>query len=200
MNFNFKWNDFHFLVLLFLFFSLITSNHFLIFNEETVVAICFISFIAFSFQFFGQSVQESLDERNIAIKTELNQALVLEQKYCQEIMYEHKAPIKKMGAFILMAKHILSAKLQWYRHFRQQSLTTFFEQSLKKLVDTKLNFRVRQMNLSKKVFEEKWLHLMASEFEASVLSEFQTTNNEKFQEVLFAQSIAAVQKELSYKK
>jgi hypothetical protein len=43
------------------------------------------------------------------------------------------------------------------------------------------------------MFEEKWLDLMASEFEESVLSEFQTANSEQFQEVLFSQSINAVQ-------
>jgi len=57
--------------------------------------------------------------------------------------------------------------------------------------------RLNQLTLSKKIFEEKWLDLMAAEFEASVLSEFQTANSDQFQEVLFKQSITAVQKELS---
>ena len=197
---NFKFNDFHFLLLVFLFFSLITSNHFLILNEETIVAICFISFILFSFRFFGQSIQDSLDERNTAIKEEFRQALMLEQKYCQQVMYEHEQPIKKTGTFILIAKTLLGTKLLWYRHFRQQYLSTFFQQTLRSLVDTKLNYRVNQFTLSKKVFQEKWLDLMAGEFEASVLSEFQTANNDNFQEVLFNQSISAVQKELSFKQ
>jgi hypothetical protein len=207
---NFKFNvtpqplvgDFRFLLLVFLFFSLITSNHFLILNEETIVAICFISFIFFSFRFFGQSIQDSLDERNTAIKTEFCQALHLEQKYCQQIMYEHEQPIKKTGTFILIAKTLLATKLLWYRHFRQQYLSTFFEQTLRSLIDNKLNNRVNQIYLSKKIFQEKWLDLMAAEFEASVLSEFQTTNNnnEQFQEILFNQSISAVQKELIFKK
>lgn len=194
---NFKLNDFHFPILVFLFFSLITSNHFLILNEETVVAICFVSFILFSFQYFGQSIQESLDERHNAIKAEFRQALLLEQKYCQQVMYEHEQPIKKTGAYIMIAKALLATRLLWYRHFRQQSISTFFEQTLRTLIETKLSNRVNQLTLSKKIFEEKWLDLMAAEFEASVLSEFQTTNSDQFQEVLFKQSITAVQKELS---
>lgn len=196
---NLKLNDFHFFILVFLFFSLITSNHFLILNEETVVAFCFISFITFSFQYFGTSIQESLDERHNAIKAEFLQALLLEQKYCTHVMYEHEQPINKTGAFVLITKTLLSCKLLWYRHFRQQYLSCFFEQTLRSLVDTKLKTKVNELALSKKIFQEKWLDLMAGEFEASVLSEFQTANSEQFQEVLFSQSIAAVQKELSFR-
>lgn len=197
---NFKFNDFRLFIFIFLFFSLITSNHFLILNEETVVAVCFISFILFSFQYFGNSIQESLDERHIAIQTEFRQALLLEQKYCQQVMFEYEQPIKKTGAFIVVAKTILASKLLWYRHFRQQYLGTFFEQTIRNLIDGKLKNRLEQLSFSKKMFEEKWLDLMASEFEASVLSEFQTTNSDKFQEILFNQSITAVQKELAFKK
>ena len=197
---NFKFNDFRLFIFIFLFFSLITSNHFLILNEETVVAVCFISFILFSFQYFGNSIQESLDERHIAIQTEFRQALLLEQKYCQQVMFEYEQPIKKTGAFIVMAKTILASKLLWYRHFRQQYLGTFFEQTIRNLIDGKLKNRLEQLSFSKKMFEEKWLDLMASEFEASVLSEFQTANSDQFQEILFNQSITAVQKELAFKK
>ena len=197
---NFKLNDFHFIILVFLFFSLITSNHFLILNEETVVAVCFISFILFSFQYFGQSIQDSLDERHNGIKSEFHQALLLEQKYCHQVMYEHEQPIKKTGAFILIAKTLLASKILWYRHFRQQYLSSFFEQTLRSLVETKLHGRINQIALSKKIFQERWLDLMATEFETSVLSEFQTANSEQFQEVLLNQSITAVQKELSLKK
>jgi len=197
---NFKFNDFRLFIFIFLFFSLITSNHFLILNEETVVAVCFISFILFSFQYFGNSIQESLDERHIAIQTEFRQALLLEQKYCQQVMFEYEQPIKKTGAFIVVAKTILASKLLWYRHFRQQYLGTFFEQTIRNLIDGKLKNRLEQLSFSKKMFEEKWLDLMASEFEASVLSEFQTANSDQFQEILFNQSITAVQKELAFKK
>jgi len=197
---NFKFNDFRLFIFIFLFFSLITSNHFLILNEETVVAVCFISFILFSFQYFGNSIQESLDERHIAIQTEFRQALLLEQKYCQQVMFEYEQPIKKTGAFIVVAKTILASKLLWYRHFRQQYLGTFFEQTIRNLIDNKLKNRLEQLSFSKKMFEEKWLDLMASEFEASVLSEFQTANSDQFQEILFNQSIIAVQKELAFKK
>lgn len=197
---NFQFNDFRLFIFIFLFFSLITSNHFLILNEETVVAVCFISFILFSFQYFGNSIQESLDERHIAIQTEFRQALLLEQKYCQQVMFEYEQPIKKTGAFIVVAKTILASKLLWYRHFRQQYLGTFFEQTIRNLIDGKLKNRLEQLSFSKKMFEEKWLDLMASEFEASVLSEFQTANSDQFQEILFNQSITAVQKELAFKK
>lgn len=198
MKFNF--NDFRLFIFIFLFFSLVTSNHFLILNEETVVAVCFISFILFSFHFFGNSIQESLDERHIAIKTEFRQALLLEQKYCQQVMFEYEQPIKKTGAFIVVAKTILASKLLWYRHFRQQYIRTFFEQTIRNLIDSKLKNRLEQLSFSKKMFQEKWLDLMASEFQASVLSEFQTTNSDQFQEILFNQSIIAVKKEFALKK
>lgn len=190
---NFK--DYGFLTLLFIFSCFITSNHFLILNEETIVAICFISFIIFSFQYFGQSIQDSLDERNIAIKNEFIDALKLEHQYCQQIIYEHKEPIQKTGNFIQIAKTLLIVKILWYDHFRKNTLSLFFKQSLNILMDYKLNKRLKDLTFSKKIFEEKWLHLMATEFEASVLAEFQKANNKKFQEVLLTQCISAVKKE-----
>jgi hypothetical protein len=194
MNF-FKFNDYYAFIFIFLFFSLITSNHFLIFNEETVVAICFISFILFSFKFFGQSVQESLDERSKVIKNEFYQALLLEQKYCEKAIYQFDKPKIFIKNFIILSKLLLQVKLFWYKKFLDQSLATFFEENLRVLVDTKLNERITQINYSKKTFEEKWLDFIANEFENSVLSEFQKSNNEGFQEILFNQSIIAVENE-----
>jgi hypothetical protein len=90
---------------------------------------------------------------------------------------------------------LLQVKLFWYKKFLDQSLATFFEENLRVLVDTKLNERITQINYSKKTFEEKWLDFIANEFENSVLSEFQKSNNEGFQEILFNQSIIAVENE-----
>lgn len=171
----------------------------MILNEETVVAICFVSFILFSFQYFGQSIQDSLDERYTSIETEFHQALLLEQKYCQQVMYEHEQPIKKTGAFISIGKALLMTKSIWYRHFRQHHLSLFFEQTLRSLVDAKFHNKAKELSFSKKNYQEKWLDLMAKEFETSVLSRFQTSNLQ-FQGVLFKQSISAVQKELGLPK
>lgn len=198
MNFL-KFNDYYAFIFIFLFFSLITSNHFLIFNEETVVAICFISFIIFSFKFFGQSIQESLDERSEAIKNEFYQALVLEQKYCEKAIYQYEKPKVLVKNFVNLSKLLLQVKLLWYKKFLDQSLATFFEDNLRALVDTKLNERVAQISYSKKTFQEKWLQVIATEFENSVLSEFEKANNEGFQDVLFNQSIIAVENEFKSK-
>nr|QGP70618.1 ATP synthase F0 subunit beta [Tetraselmis sp. CCMP 881] len=198
MNFL-KFNDYYAFIFIFLFFSLITSNHFLIFNEETVVAICFISFIIFSFKFFGQSLKESLDERSEAIKNEFYQALVLEQKYCQKAIYQYEKPKVLVQNFVNLSKLLLQAKLLWYKKFLDQSLATFFEDSVRSLVDAKLNERVVQISYSKKTFQEKWLQVIANEFENSVLSEFEKANNEGFQDVLFNQSIIAVENEFKSK-
>ena len=184
--------DFRFLTGLFLFSCLITSNHFLILNEETIVAICFISFIIFSFHYFGKSVEESLDERNAAIKEEFLQALLLEQKYCQQIMYEHEHPMKKTGGYIFIAKTLLATKFQWYSFFRQKSLSNFFAKSLNSLIETKFVTRADQLEFSKKVFEDKWLALTAAVFQTSVLVALKAANSAKFQDLLLTQSISYI--------
>jgi len=194
MNF-FKFKDYYAFIFIFLFFSLITSNHFLIFNEETVVAICFISFILFSFKFFGQSIQELLDERSETIKNEFNHALLLEQRYCEKAIHQFDKPKILVKNFILLSQFLLQVKLFWYKKVLDQSLATFFEENLNLVVDTKLNERLIQMNYSKKIFQQKWLELIAYEFENLVFSEFQKPNIEGFQDILLNQSIIAVESE-----
>lgn len=156
-----KFHDFHFFILSVLFLSFVTSNHFLILNEETVVAICFIAFIVFSFRFIGKP--EALDERCSSIKDEFHQALTLEKKYCEQVMLELEN--NKTGAFISMAKSLVAGKLAWYKISRHAYIN--METTLKSLIGAKLDNRIFDLLITKNMFEQKWLDLVATEFEAS---------------------------------
>lgn len=62
------------------------SNNILILNEETVVALCFISFIAFSFSSVASALSEAVAERNQNIAKEiLSELQNVKQHYVQGV-------------------------------------------------------------------------------------------------------------------
>ena len=64
---------------LFLIFCVFSSKGIIIYNEETLVALSFCAFVFFCLHYFGSTVQESLNERGLAIKTELQNFLLLKE-------------------------------------------------------------------------------------------------------------------------
>ena len=70
---------------LFLIFCVFSSKGIIIYNEETLVALSFCAFVFFCLHYFGNTVQESLNERGLAIKTELQNFLLLKEDSLQEL-------------------------------------------------------------------------------------------------------------------
>jgi hypothetical protein len=78
------------LLALFLIFCVFSSKGIIIYNEETLVALSFCAFVLFCLHYFGNTVQESLNERGLTIKTELQNLLLLKEESLQELSQEHK--------------------------------------------------------------------------------------------------------------
>ena len=74
----------------FLAFCVLSSKHIIIYNEELLVAITFLAFVVFIFQYFGATVKESLDERRFEIKSELERFFLLKKESLTELAIEHK--------------------------------------------------------------------------------------------------------------
>jgi uncharacterized membrane protein len=74
----------------FLAFCVLSSKHVIIYNEELLVAITFLAFVVFIFQYFGTTVKESLDERRFEIKSELERFFLLKKESLTELAMEHK--------------------------------------------------------------------------------------------------------------
>jgi hypothetical protein len=74
----------------FLAFCVLSSKHIIIYNEELLVALSFLAFILFVFQYFGNTVKESLDERRLGIQAELERFFLLKRESLQELTSEHE--------------------------------------------------------------------------------------------------------------
>ena len=89
----------------FLAFCVLSSKHIIIYNEEILVAITFFAFVYFVYRYFGQTIQESLDERSQGIRQELEAFFVLKKAALQEVIQEHKkvssltSALQNLGGF-----------------------------------------------------------------------------------------------------
>ena len=70
----------------FLAFCVLSSKHIIIYNEEILVAITFFAFVYFVYRYFGQTIQESLDERSQGIRQELESFFVLKKTALEEVV------------------------------------------------------------------------------------------------------------------
>jgi hypothetical protein len=82
----------------FLAFCVLSSKHVIIYNEELLVAISFVAFVIFVFQYFGNTIKDSLDERRQGIQMELERFSLLKRESLQELAGEHnKVPSLTRG-------------------------------------------------------------------------------------------------------
>jgi len=73
----------------FLAFCVLSSKNILIFNEEILVCCTFFLFMVFSFRYFGNTIQESLNERSNLIKTELQDFCLLKIDSANVLLQEY---------------------------------------------------------------------------------------------------------------
>ena len=77
-------------LIVFLLFSVASSKGIIIYNEETLVALSFLTFVMFCFSYFGNLVKEALDERTDLIRFSLENFHRLKEEALQELLFQHK--------------------------------------------------------------------------------------------------------------
>lgn len=87
--------EIRFYLFFFLFFIVASSKGIIIYNEETLVALSFITFVIFCFNYFGHLIRDSLDERSSLIRASLENFHRLKEQSLQESLLQHKQ-IKKL--------------------------------------------------------------------------------------------------------
>jgi hypothetical protein len=92
----------------FLAFCVLSSKHIIIYNEEILVTITFFAFVYFVYRYFGQTIQESLDERSQGIRQELESFFVLKKTALEEVVQEHKRVAALTQALQNLAKFTAS--------------------------------------------------------------------------------------------
>lgn len=148
-------------------FFVLSSKHIIIYNEETLVLLCFIGFLFFSSYMISDSIENSLNERSLAIYSELQNSLHLKESLLIDLINEHKKQI--LLKTILNSSGSLSkfsiSELSLISSQRQKALHALFsqhvQQKLKALLDSQVNL------------QEKMQKTIVNGFRGNVLEVFQ---------------------------
>ena len=151
-------------VFLFLAFCVFSSKGIIIYNEETLVALSFYTFVLFCFHYFGNTVKESLDERGSTIKEELHNFLHHKQESLIELSQEHKR-ISQLQSIIPSIGSFTETQLSKLSLSGQETLNSVFAEQLRQ--------RLAHLSLSKSVLQQRLQKHIADNLEALVLAKIE---------------------------
>jgi hypothetical protein len=154
---------------IFVFFFVCSSKQIFIYNEETLVALCFVAFMVFSFSYFGASIQEFFDERKVLIQTELQEFTSLKENCLSSLLDDYQKSFKTVSV------------LQDMNQFCTNQLTVLCnskEKSLQFDFSSQVQQKLRGLSYSQKLLEENLQSSISLGFRESVLEEFQRSQKE----------------------
>lgn len=85
---DFKMREVIFIAILIL--SVFSSKQILIYNEEIIIALCFVAFVLFTQRAFGDTIQSAFEERQTTIFEELQQFVSSQETFLIELMKQHE--------------------------------------------------------------------------------------------------------------
>jgi hypothetical protein len=154
------------LLTLFLIFCVFSSKGIIIYNEETLVALSFCAFVLFCLHYFGNTVQESLNERGLTIKTELQNFLLLKEESLQELSQEHKRIVKLQNTLSNLSSFTCT-ELTKCSSFGGRSLNNVFVQQVQQ--------KIGYLESSKGVLQQQLQNLIATNIKGAVLLKIDRT-------------------------
>ena len=137
----------------FLAFCVLSSKHIIIYNEELLVAITFLAFVVFVFQYFGTTVKESLDERRFEIKSELERFFLLKKESLTELAMEHKRVFFLKKAILSLKEFTQEEAIEAASRGKDALKETFVYQIVEKLLP---------LSLPEVSLQSKWQERLAS--------------------------------------
>ena len=152
------------LIMSLLAFFVLSSKHIIIYNEETLVLISFIGFILLSYNMLSDSIENSLNERSLAIYNELQNSLQLKEQFLKELLEEHKKQ--------LSLKNILNTFNQ-FSSYEILQMNDQRQKALKNVFCQEVQQKLKTLVLSQNTLQDKLQKVIASGFRDSVLEEFQ---------------------------
>jgi len=147
----------------FLAFSVLSSKNFLIYNEETLVALSFFCFLFFVLHYFGNTIKESLNERGQLIRDELQNFLILKENSSQELLSLHK----KVSC-LLKAMHVLDA----FTKKQLNVLNLNGEQALKNMFGSRIESKLKLLVFSRLMMQQKLQDFLSEKILSNVLVAF----------------------------
>jgi hypothetical protein len=148
---------------IFLAFSVLSSKNFLIYNEETLVALSFFCFLFFILNYFGNTIRESLNERSQVIREELQNFLILKENSYEELLNQHQKVsglLKAMGVLNTFTKNELNV------------LNKNGEKALKNFFSSRIENKLKTLVFSKLMIQQKLQLLLSEKIISNVLVAF----------------------------
>ncbi len=126
-------------IFVFLAFCVISSKHIIIYNEEILVALSFLFFVIFVSYYFGNTIKESLDERTISIRSELQNFLNV-KKQCLNMLYKihEKANLSPN----------ITTDLSYFTNLKVKSKTKGSEKALKNIFSKQISLKLKNLSYS----------------------------------------------------
>jgi len=145
-------------------FFVLSSKHILIYNEETLVVLCFFGFLIFSVRMFGDSFTNSLNERSAFIAQELRASLRAKENLLRELMGEYE---KQLGF------QTFFQGLNEFSHAELHALSAQRNAALHSLFSHQIQQKLKSLVLTQNALQEKLQTNFQKGFRGSVLEEFQ---------------------------
>jgi len=163
-------------------FFVLSSKHLIIYNEETLVVISFIGFILFSYRMVNESIENSLNERSLAIENELQNSLVLKESLLSALLDENKKQL------------FLNKFLDSVREFSSQelfSISSERQKALKVVVAQQIFQKLKFLSSSNLLIQEHFQNTLQKGFRGSILEEF-NLSKKTLKPKLIQQAISAI--------
>jgi hypothetical protein len=141
-----------------------SSTNYIIYNEETLVALSFLSFILFVSHYYGETIRESLNERSNLIKVEL-QNLGLGKKETLNILLSEYQKLLKLNHSIEKVNRFTGQELTNATLRGEKALAFFFLQQIQQ--------KLKTLSFSKLALEQKLQSFMAATLFANVHVQFE---------------------------
>lgn len=155
-------------ILAFLAFCVLSSKNIIIYNEETLVALSFLSFVFFIFHYYGNTIQESLNERGAVIKLELQNLGLGRLESLEQVFKKHQ----KLSA--------LNTGLSLVSKFTIKELVGATSQGssvLGALFSQQMDQKLKTLSISKSAIQQKLQQYMAEDILGTVHVYFQRSKN-----------------------
>ena len=159
----------------FLVFCVLSSTHIIIYNEETLVCLSFIAFVFFVFQYFGNTIKDSLNEKSKEIQLELQNYLNLKKESLEQLLKEHEK-VTQASKVLNLLQSFTSEKMAYAGKSGEQALNFIISQQ----IDQKLN----TLSLSKLALQQKLQQLMAGNLFYLVLVKIKRLKNKDTKQVI----------------
>lgn len=152
-------------IFIFLVFCVMSSKHIIIYNEETLVALSFFSFIFFVYHYYANVFAESLDERSTTISTELQNFLHDKQLYISESIGEYKK--------ILQIQPILHS-VQMFTLSQLSTANAYTQKAFSSVVTLQIRQKLKTLSSSKSTLQQKLQQYISETIFPSVLLKIQS--------------------------